>query len=226
MHARHIVLAVLAVILTAVAAAGPAVAKQRGAINAKVLPAGTFVLTPLRAGALKHDSGQFNGNWQTAPGRKVIRNGQEVETYTNTWTLTGKRGRLTIRERIEWIVIGSDGNGDGKQDEVATGTWNVVRGTGAYARIAGGGGSSHAGLGASGTAALRASSLSRSALHETRSVGCQAPPRSKRLSDPRRSVRSRRGIPNEQGVAEWHLANRGLPREARDAPVHAARARQ
>jgi hypothetical protein len=149
MQARHIVLAVLAaaVTLTSVASAGPAAAKQRVAINAKILPAGTFVLTPLRAGALKRDSGTFNGNWQTAPGRKVIRNGQEVGTYTNTWTLTGKRGTLTIRERIEWVDIGSDANGDGAQDEVATGTWNVVRGTGAYARIAGGGGSGHAGLG-------------------------------------------------------------------------------
>lgn len=149
MDARLIVLAVLAaaVTLTSVAAAGPDAAKQRVAINAKILPAGTFVLTPLRAGTLKRDSGTFNGNWQTAPGRKVIRNGQEVATYTDTWTLTGKRGRLTIRERIEWVDTGNDGNGDGQQDEVATGTWNVVRGTGAYARITGSGGSGHAGLG-------------------------------------------------------------------------------
>ena len=148
-HSRHIVIAALvaAVTFTTVAAAGPDAAKQRVRINAKILPAGTFVFTSLRAGALERDSGTFNGNWQTAPGRKVIRNGQEVGTYTNTWTLTGKRGTLTIRERIEWVAIGSDGNGDGQQDEVATGTWNVVRGTGAYAGIAGGGGSGHAGLG-------------------------------------------------------------------------------
>ncbi len=57
---------------------------------------------------------------------------------TNTWTMTGKRGRLTIRERIEWVDTGINGNGDGQHDEVATGTWKVVRGTGAYARIAGG----------------------------------------------------------------------------------------
>jgi hypothetical protein len=44
------VLAVLAAALTvtAVAAAAPTAAKQRVAINAKILPAGTFVFTPLR----------------------------------------------------------------------------------------------------------------------------------------------------------------------------------
>ncbi len=54
MKVRHAVLAVLAaaVTLTSVAAAGPAAAKQRVAINAKILPGGTFVLTPLRAGAV------------------------------------------------------------------------------------------------------------------------------------------------------------------------------
>jgi hypothetical protein len=149
MKVRHVVLVALAaaVPLTSVAAAGPAAVKQRLAIDAKILPGGTFVLTPLRAGTLKRDSGTFSGNWQSAPGRQVIRNGQEVGTYTNTWTLIGKRGALTIRERIEWVATGNDVNGDGFQDEVATGTWNVVRGTGTYARITGGGGSGHAGLG-------------------------------------------------------------------------------
>jgi len=149
MKASQIVLAVLAAAatLTSVASAGPAAAKQRLAIDANILPRGSFVLRPLQAGALKRDSGSFGGNWATAPGRQIIRSGQEVGTYTNTWTLTGGRGTLTIRERIEWVDAGSDGNGDGKQDEVATGAWKVVRGTGAYARIAGGGGSGHAGLG-------------------------------------------------------------------------------
>jgi len=142
MHARHIVLAVLAaaVTLASVAAAGPNAAKQRVAIETKILPQGTFVLTPLQAGALKRDSGTISGNWQTAPGRDVMRDGQKVGIYRNTWTLTGKRGTLTIRERIEWVAVGYD-------DEVAIGTWKVVRGTGQYAGIAGSGGSGHAGLG-------------------------------------------------------------------------------
>jgi hypothetical protein len=130
-----------AVTLTSVAAAAPEAAKkQRVAINAKILPQGTFLLTPLRAGALKRDSGTFSGNWQSAPGRDVIRNGQTVGMYTNTWNLVGKRGTLTIRERIEWVDVGND-------DDVATGTWKVLRGTKEYAGITGSGGSGHAGLG-------------------------------------------------------------------------------
>jgi hypothetical protein len=149
MKARHIGLVTLAaaVALTSIAAAGTDAAKQRVAINVKILPSGKFALTPLGAGAVKGDTGKFSGDWRNAPGRDIVRNGQEVGTYTNTWTLTGKRGTLTIRERIEWVDIGSDGNGDGNHDSVATGTWSVVRGTGAYAGIAGGGGSGHAGLG-------------------------------------------------------------------------------
>jgi hypothetical protein len=149
MNTKLAVLAVLAaaVTLTSVASAGPAAAKQRVGINAKILPQGTFVLAPLRDGTLKRDSGTFSGNWQSAPGRDVIRNGQTVGVYTNTWNLSGKRGNLTIRERIEWVDTGNDVNGDGYQDDVATGTWKIVRGTGAYAGITGRGGSGHAGLG-------------------------------------------------------------------------------
>lgn len=146
MNPRHIVLAVLAaaLTLTSVAAAGPNATKQRVAINAKVRPQGTFVLVPLRRGALTRDSGTFSA--AGGSGRTVIRNGQEVLIYTNTWNLAGKRGSLTIREQIEWVSIGRDGNRDGQDDTVATGAWKVVRGTGAYARIAGGGGNGHAGL--------------------------------------------------------------------------------
>ena len=46
-----------------------------------------------------------------------------------------------LRERNEWVSVG---NGD---DSVALGTWNVVRGTGQYAGLAGSGRSGHAGLG-------------------------------------------------------------------------------
>jgi hypothetical protein len=149
MKVRLTLLVALATVvtLTAVAAAGPHAAKQRVAIETKILPGGTFVLTPLQAGALKRDSGSFSGNWSTAPGRDVVRHGQSVGIYTNTWTLTGKRGTFTIRERVEWVNIGTDGNGDGEGDSVATGTWKVVRGTGQYAGVTGSGGSGHAGLG-------------------------------------------------------------------------------
>jgi hypothetical protein len=79
MNARHAVLVVLvaAVTLTSVASAGPAPAKQRVAINMKIYPQGTFVLTPLQRGTLKRDAGTINGTWTSIPGRKVMRDGQE-----------------------------------------------------------------------------------------------------------------------------------------------------
>jgi hypothetical protein len=64
MKARYPVLVALAaaVTLTSVAAAGPDAAKQRVAITSKGMAnptsSGTFVLEPLRAGALKPDSGR------------------------------------------------------------------------------------------------------------------------------------------------------------------------
>jgi len=152
MKARHVVLVALAaaVTLTAVAAAGPNAAKQRVAIEMKILPNETFVLTTLRAGALKDDSGAITTVERVLAmnPREVMREGQQVAIYYPTvWTLKGKLGTLTIRERSEWVEVGNDGNGDGVDDGVAFGTWKVLRGTGEYARIAGGGRSGHAGLG-------------------------------------------------------------------------------
>lgn len=64
-----------AVTLTSVASAGPAAAKQRVAIDAKILSRGTFVLTPLQPGALKRDSGTFSGNWRSIPEHVVMHDG-------------------------------------------------------------------------------------------------------------------------------------------------------
>jgi hypothetical protein len=154
MKARVVALVVLAaaVTLTSVAAAGPAAAKQRVAINMKICSPGksqgTFVLTPQQSGSLKTDSGTINSNWLSIPGRAVMRDGQEVTIYNGAvTTLTGKRGTLTIRDRNEWVDLAHDGNGDGEDDGIAFSTWKVVRGTGQYAGIVGKGRGGHAGLG-------------------------------------------------------------------------------
>jgi hypothetical protein len=154
MKARVVALVLLAaaVTLTSVAAAGPAAAKQRVAIDMKICSPGksqgTFVLTPLQAGPLKRDSGTIRHNFLSIPGRDVMRDGQKVTIYDGgVATLTGKRGTLTIRDRNEWVFLGSDGNGDGEDDGIAISTWKVVRGTGQYAGIVGKGRGAHIGLG-------------------------------------------------------------------------------
>jgi hypothetical protein len=150
MKARVVALVALAtaVTLASVAAAGPAAAKQRVAIDMKLYPQKTFVLTPLQTGSLKTDSGTISHNFLSIPGRNVMRDGQKVTIYDGgVATLTGKRGTLTIRDRNEWVDLARDGNGDGQNDGIAIGTWKVVRGTGQYAGIAGKGRNGHVGLG-------------------------------------------------------------------------------
>jgi len=150
MNARVVALLALAaaVTLPPVAAAGPHAAKQRVAIDLKLYPQKTFVLTPLQAGPMKTDSGTISHNFLSIPGREVMRDGQKVTIYDGgVATLTGKRGTLTTRDRNEWVHLERDGNGDGELDAIAIGTWKVVRGTGQYAGIAGKGRGGHVGLG-------------------------------------------------------------------------------
>jgi hypothetical protein len=137
MKARQPILLALvaAVTLTSVAAAGPDAAKQRVAIMTKGVantpsPA-RFVLTPLQAGAFKRDSGTTGASQPHE--RVVMRAGQRVSIYDAiVETLKGKRGTLVIRSRIEYVDAGNGYH-------VGTGTWKVVRGTGQYAGVAGGG---------------------------------------------------------------------------------------
>lgn len=147
MRAAHAALAalVVAVTLVAVAAAGPTAAKKRVAFELEMYPDQTFVLVPLTSG-LKGDSGTIV-RIPESEGREVLRDGQRLTIYDATWPLKGKRGSVTIRERNEWAFLGSNVNNDRFEDAVAFGTWKIVRGTGQYAGVTGGGRSAHAGLG-------------------------------------------------------------------------------
>jgi hypothetical protein len=153
MSARLTVLVVVAaaVTVTAVAAAGPTATKQRAAIDMKILPHATFVLAPLGNGALARDSGSItnvSAALANARSRSVMRDGQRVTVFNPViWRLEGKRGTLTIRERNEWVDVGNDVNRDGQADGIGFGTWTVVRGTGQYAGLSGGGRNGHIGLG-------------------------------------------------------------------------------
>jgi hypothetical protein len=145
MKVRHAVLAALlaAVALTSVAAASADAAKQRVALTVTILPSGKGVLTPLKDGALKRDSGTYSGNWAQSPDRTVVREGQTVQIYHNVWTFAGKGGSLVVRERVEAVDLGQDLDHNAFPDGIGIGTWKVVRGTGDYAGIAGGGRSAH-----------------------------------------------------------------------------------
>ena len=147
-HAVHVALLValaLAVTLASVAAAAPNATKQRVALTVTILPSGKGVLTPLKDGALKRDSGTFSGSNppSTPPDVAVVREGQTVEKYHNVWTFTGKGGSLVLRERTEAVDLGQDLHHNAFEDGIAIGTWKVVRGTGDDAGIAGGGRSAH-----------------------------------------------------------------------------------
>lgn len=139
---------VAAIILTSVAAAGTEAAKQRVVIDMKIYPEKTFVLTPMQAGSLEGDSGKISSNWLSIRGREVMRDGQKVTIYKGgVVKLIGKRGTLTLRDRIEWFDLARDGNGDGEVDGIGNSTWEVVRGTGQYSGIVGKGRGGHVGLG-------------------------------------------------------------------------------
>ena len=119
------VFSTLALASSANAASAPTT--QRISITAKAGING-FVLRPFEAGALAPDSG--TATWCCWGQRLLIRDGQRVEINNPLATLTGKRGTLVLRWRIEWLDAGNGYT-------IGTGIWKVVRGNGAYQGISG-----------------------------------------------------------------------------------------
>lgn len=140
MKARYAVLVALAaaVVLTSVAAAGHALTKQRVQIDAKY-PGNSFTLTGLQAGTIENDAGKQSCDGEPTKRRTVYRDGQEMYPWEcDAWTFVGKRGTLVLRSQYTWIEAGGPYN-------IAVGTWKVVRGTGMYAQVTGGGRSARVG---------------------------------------------------------------------------------
>ena len=134
MKLRQVVVALaVALPLTSMAAAAPSADKQRIAITSRGVgnASGAYVLVPLQSGAIKGDSAR--GRAALPAERVVIRQGQRVSIYDPiVETIEGARGTLVIRSRIEYVDAGNGYH-------VGTGTWTIVRGTGQYARVVGGG---------------------------------------------------------------------------------------
>jgi hypothetical protein len=134
MKGRVITLVVLATAVALASGAGAShnASKQRVAITARGLPdtSGKFVLDPVQAGALRRDSGTETS--AILKQRVRMRAGQRVTIVTWLTTLKGSRGSLVFRSRLEDVDAGN-------RYHVGVGTWKVVRGSGQYARVTGGG---------------------------------------------------------------------------------------
>jgi hypothetical protein len=128
-RAATLVLLAAAVTAVPVASGTSRASTQRVALTAKT-GVDQFVLTPLGPGPLGFDSGGVN--WCCWSQRSLVRDGQSVEINDPRATFTGRRGTFVVRFRIEWLDAG---NGYA----IGISTWKVVRGTGAYASVTGGG---------------------------------------------------------------------------------------
>jgi hypothetical protein len=110
--------------------------RQRIAIEVKLplnAPKGTFALFTLTSGSLDVDKGSTaftSGPTPVFMGRII--DGQRVDRFRGTTTLTSRRGTLVLRLQQDFVSAGND-------YQVATGTWSIVSGMGEYARLAGGG---------------------------------------------------------------------------------------
>ena len=128
--------------LVAVAAGGPAAAKQRVVINGSLEitrggAGGTFKFVPLTTGALKRDSGTFTARGNLSK-RVIRRNGQTVSVAVGTDSYVGANGTLNVSVRSELAAAG-------RNYFIETGTWRVTSGTGAYEGYQGGGAYASAG---------------------------------------------------------------------------------
>ena len=119
---------------TALAGSGSnAVRKQRIAIDMVINTGndtGTFTLSPLTPGSLEADKGTV-----AIPGvgfGTALRNGMKVMNFAMGQNLKGRHGAFGLPVRF-------DENEMQNGVDVQVGTWKIVKGTGAYSGVSGGG---------------------------------------------------------------------------------------
>jgi hypothetical protein len=115
-----------------------AVKKQRIAIEGVFdvgTGTGTWKLIPLTPGPLGKDSGTFRAVSSGLPidPTVLVKNGQTIELVSGGDQMTGKRGTLSISQRLQLFPAGGS-------YKALTGTWVLNGGTGVYERLSGGGG--------------------------------------------------------------------------------------
>ena len=121
-------LGVVAAVVSGSATAGHTASAERVAITSPHGNSALFILTPLAPGPIARDVGTATSCCWTQ--RWIQRDGQSVEINNPLRTFTGKHGTFTWRAQIGWVDL------DGGYS-VATGTWKIIRGTGAYAHLEG-----------------------------------------------------------------------------------------
>jgi hypothetical protein len=135
--------AVASAAIAGVATAGSAAAQQEVAFSYANNNPARMTLTPLTSGSIVADLGSTS--WCCWTRKTVEQDGEQLEVNNPLATFVGKHGSLTWRERIVWVDLPNGYS-------IATGTWRIVRGTGAYEHLAGQG---HLALVTTGTAAFR-----------------------------------------------------------------------
>jgi hypothetical protein len=123
-------LVVAAAVATGAAMGGHAAAQQRIAITSPgSIESGVFVLTPLTSGPIGRDSG--TRTWCCWTRHFSQRDGQAIEIDKPVLeTFKGKHGTFVWRAQVVWIDLE-------KGYSIGTGTWKILRGTGAYAHLEG-----------------------------------------------------------------------------------------
>ena len=119
-----------ALFLAAAPGASPGATKQHVTITTPKSGIDSFVLIPRRGGPIQRDSG--TASYCCWSQTFITRDGQTVEVNDPIATLRSKKGELVLRQRIEWADAGNGYS-------IGTATWKVIRGTGAYKNVTGGG---------------------------------------------------------------------------------------
>jgi hypothetical protein len=134
-HGRHVLVTAVflaaALTLAMVAAASPVAKRQQVVVNQKEGKGkGTFALVPLNPGSLSGDAGTYT--WVISSKKAGTADGQGFVRYDSVVTYEGDQGTFVVREVATLVAVAIGA-------KVGTGTWNVLRGTGVYEGVRGGG---------------------------------------------------------------------------------------
>jgi len=121
-------IAVAATTLAGLAPAGGAATQQQIAFSYGNGNPSKMTLTPLTAGSILADHGSTS--WCCWTQKTVQQDGEQLDVDNPLATFVGKRGSLVWREQITWVSLANGYS-------IATGTWRIVRGRGAYQNLTG-----------------------------------------------------------------------------------------